>query len=44
MLDIKDDTGFKKITENPYEQILLSSVVMCLISVFVILFRKIYII
>lgn len=42
MLDIKDDTGFKKITENPYEQILLSSVVMCLISVFVILFRKIY--
>jgi len=42
MLDIKDDTGFKKITENPYEQILLSSVVMCIISVFVILFRKIY--
>jgi drug/metabolite transporter (DMT)-like permease len=42
MLDIKDDTGFKKITENPYEQILLSSVVMSIISVFVILFRKIY--
>jgi drug/metabolite transporter (DMT)-like permease len=42
MLDIKDDTGFKKITENPYVQILLSSVVMCVISLFVVLFRTIY--
>jgi drug/metabolite transporter (DMT)-like permease len=42
MLDIKDDTGFKKITDNPYEDILLSSIVMFIISVFVILFRKIY--
>jgi len=42
MLDIKDDTGFKKITENPYIQILLSSIVMCIISVFVILFRIFY--
>jgi drug/metabolite transporter (DMT)-like permease len=42
MLDIKDDTGFKKITDNPYEDILLSSIVMFIISVFVILFRKNY--
>lgn len=42
MLDIKDDTGFKTITDNPYEDILLSSIVMFIISVFVILFRKNY--
>jgi len=42
MLDIKDDVVFNTISKNPYEQILLSSIVMFIISLFVILFRKFY--
>jgi drug/metabolite transporter (DMT)-like permease len=42
ILDIKDDTGFKSITENPYEDIFLSSIIMFIISSVIVLFRKYY--
>ncbi len=42
MLDIKDDTGFKSISENPYEDILLSSIVMFIISLLILGFRTFY--
>jgi TM2 domain-containing membrane protein YozV len=42
LLDIKDDTGFSKIAKNPYEDILMSSVVMFIISILVIAFRMIF--
>lgn len=39
LLDIKDDTGFSKIADNPYQDIAMSSVVMLAISILVIGFR-----
>ena len=42
MLDIKDDTGFTSITDNPYEEILLSYIVMFIISLLIVGFRKFY--
>ena len=42
MLDIKDDNGFTSITDNPYEEIFLSSIVMFIISLLIVGFRKFY--
>jgi drug/metabolite transporter (DMT)-like permease len=42
ILDIKDDSGFKSLSENPYEDILLSSIIMFIISLVILGFRKFY--
>jgi drug/metabolite transporter (DMT)-like permease len=42
MLDIRDDAGFKSLSDNPYEDILLSSTIMSIISILVLGFRKFY--
>ena len=42
MMNVKDDIGFKSITEQPYEDILLSSIITFIIASIIIFFRIYY--